>query len=83
MVVSEPVITLLASLHNPLLKCRPHEGVDHVADVLPRHLLGLPELGECIDDLPEGHAVLEELEGAEALILRHGDVLDVVTMDGL
>ena len=45
MVVSEPVITLLASLHDPLLKCRPYEGVDHVADVLPWHLLGLTELG--------------------------------------
>ena len=45
MVVGKPVIALLATLHDPLLKCRPHESVDHVADVLPWHLLGLTEAG--------------------------------------
>ena len=75
-VVGEPFVALIAALGDPLLEGLPHQRVDHVGDVLARHLLGLPNDGECIDNNPEGEPKVEDIFEGEALVLWYRDVLD-------
>ena len=83
MVVGEPFVTLIASLSDPLLEGLPNKCVDHVADVLARHLLGLPNYRECINNNPEGEPEIEDILEGEALVLWHRDVLDRVAVERL
>ena len=82
-VVGKPFVALIAALGDPLLEGLPHQRVDHVGDVLARHLLGLPNDGECIDDNPEGEPEVEHLVEREAFVLWHCDMLDLVAVKSL
>ena len=82
-VVGKPFVALIAALGDPLLEGLPHQRVDHVGDVLARHLLGLPNDGECIDNNPEGEPEVEDIFEGEALVLWHRDVLHRVAVESL
>ena len=82
-IVGEPVVPRLDPLHHPLLECLTNEGVDDVADILPWHLADLTHARERVDDLSEGHAIVNDVIKREALILGDCDVLDVLASDFL
>ena len=82
-VAGELLVSLLASRLHPSLEVRAHQRVDHVADVGPGHLPGLPDNGKRVDDGSVAHAeVQDELHG-EVVVLGDGDDLDLVVEDGL
>ena len=83
MVLGELLVPLVAALLDPLAEGLADEGVDDVADVLPRHLADLSHNREALLDLWVGEAEVEDEIEREVLVLRHGDHLHLVTVDGL
>ena len=83
MILCKVLVPLLAALGDPLCECITGERVDHVADVLPRHLADLPQHGEAVHDDLVGEPEVQDEVQRQVLVLGQGDVLDLVAEDGL
>ena len=83
MVVSEPIVAVLATFINPVLKGLTHQGVDHRTDIVPRHLTDLPQDWQRVNDLSEGEAKVQYIVERETLVLGDGDDPDINAVDGL
>ena len=83
MILREVRVPLLAALGHPLGEGITDNGVDDVADVLPRHLPDLPLLRQGLLDGDVGEAEVEDEVEGEVLVLGDVDVLDVLAEDGL
>ena len=79
----EPLVPLSAALGYPLLERLPDAGVDHVADIRPRHLANLAQDWERVDDVCVGEPEVQDVGERQAVVLRDIDHLDVVAVDGL
>ena len=83
MILCKVLVPLLAALGDPLGEGITGERVDHVADVLPRHLADLPQHRQGVLDGWVGEAEVEDEVEGEVLVLGYEDVLDVLAVDCL
>ena len=77
------LVPILAILHHPLIKRLSDFGVDDIADVLSWHLADLLWDGEAVLDVLVSEAKVEDGVQCKAIVMRDGNVVDLVPIDGL
>ena len=83
MLLSEPFVSLVAILSNPLFKWLTDFGVNDITNVLSGHLADLPQDWEAVlNDLIGKTKVQDEVK-RQIFILRQCNVLDLVAIDSL
>ena len=82
-VVGQLVVSDAAARHHPVLEGRADARVDDVANIASRHLPDLPRDRERVHNFPEAKTEVQDVVHGEMLVLRYGDDLHVVAVNGL